>query len=66
MRFKVGDELIIVKDNCDGDFGKLYDIFIVASISGPHYVDRNCCIICADHEVELLSIYNSPLAKALR
>lgn len=66
MKFKVGDELIIIDAKSkDGSFGSDGETFIVDSIGGIYYFNRSHRIVMADSEVELLSVFNSPLYKAL-
>lgn len=66
MRFKVGDELIIVKDDGNyGKFGSVGTVFVVADITGMHYMDDSAKCVCEEDEVELLSVFNSSLYQAL-
>lgn len=68
MRFKKGDELIIVKDLSErGSFGEVVgEKFTVTHVDSIYYWGNGDKTLMVEEEVELAAIYNSPLYKALR
>ncbi len=66
MRFKIGDRVIIIAKHLEhsvhGNFGDVYEI---EEMSKNCYISRSQNRTSFDEEVELESVYNSPLYKAL-
>lgn len=62
-RFKVGDEVIVVID--DEGYCKKGDVFVINEIDGIVFLSKFHKHYCVENEIELLSVFTSPLYQAL-